>query len=79
MSIFIVSDAISKAELRLTDIAEALQGDWVPLAQCLGIDDDDISKTQREYSYDSERALIMLHMWIQKNPEAATGMYWCSV
>ena len=75
MNAFFVSptDAISKAELRLTDIAEALQEDWLPLARCLGIGEDAINRTQTEYSYESERALIMLHLWISNSSVAATG------
>ena len=73
------SDAISKAELRLTDIAEALQGDWVPLGQCLGIDNKDIDETKEKYDYESEQALIMLHLWIQQFADAATGKYFLTL
>ena len=66
-------EAISKAELRLTDIAEALQGDWVALARQLGISEDEIAKIQSEYTYVSEQALVMLHLWVQKNRNKATG------
>ena len=68
-------ESISKAELRLTDIAEALQGDWVALAHQLGISEDEITKIQSEYSYVSEQALVMLHLWVQKNRSRATGLY----
>ena len=66
-------EQISKAELRLTDIADALQGDWVLLAQQLGITDEEIARIQSEYQYDGERALVMLHLWVQKNADQATG------
>ena len=68
-------EAISKAELRLTDIAEALQGDWVALARQLGISEDEITKIQSEYTYVSEQALVMLHLWVQKNRNRATGLF----
>ena len=44
-------EQISKAQLRLTDIAEYLEGDWVILAKQLGITGDEIKKIQSEYSY----------------------------
>ena len=66
-------DQISKAELRLTDIADTLQGDWVGLAQQLNISKEEIIKIQTEYTYVSEQALVMLHLWVQKNGEGATG------
>lgn len=66
-------DEISKAELRLTDIADTLQGDWVSLAHQLGITQEEIVKIQSEYTFVSEQALVMLHLWVQKNGENATG------
>ena len=71
---FAVEDQISRAELRLTDIADTLQGDWEVLAQQLGITDDEISKIRTEYTYVSEQALVMLHLWVQKNQDRATGI-----
>ena len=44
-------DQISKAQLRLTDIAEHLESDWVPLAKQLGITPDEIAQIQNEYHY----------------------------
>ena len=66
-------EQISKAELRLTDIADTLQGDWVNLAYQLGITKEEIIKIQSEYTFVSEQALVMLHLWVQKNGENATG------
>ena len=68
-----VEDQISKAELRLTDIADTLQGDWVVLARQLHISEEEITKIQTEYTYVSEQALVMLHLWVQKNGDEATG------
>lgn len=48
-------DQISRAELRLTDIADALQSDWVPLARQLGLTQHEIITIQREYTYVSEQ------------------------
>ena len=48
-------DQISRAELRLTDIADALQSDWVPLARQLGLTQHEIITIQRDYTYVSEQ------------------------
>jgi ankyrin len=48
-------DQISRAELRLTDIADALQSDWVPLARQLGLTQSEIIGIQRDYTYVSEQ------------------------
>ena len=50
-------DQISRAELRLTDIADALQSDWVPLARQLGLTQPEIIAIQRDYTYVSEQVL----------------------
>lgn len=69
----IEEEPISRAELRLTDIADTLHGDWVWLAGQLGLDFDEIIKIQDDYTYISERTLVMLHKWIEKKGEDATG------
>ena len=51
------ADQISRAELRLTDIADALQSDWVPLARQLGLTQAEIITIQRDYTYVSEQVL----------------------
>jgi hypothetical protein len=66
-------DQIKRAELRLTDIADALQSDWVPLARQLGLTQHEIIGIQRDFSYVSEQALVVLHLWVEKNKEHATG------
>ena len=43
------------------------------LARQLNITDDEIAKIQGEYTYVSEQALVMLHLWVQKNEGNATG------
>ena len=45
------------------------------LARQLNITDDEIAKIQGEYTYVSEQALVMLHLWVQKNEGNATGTY----
>jgi hypothetical protein len=51
-------EQISKAQLRLTDIAEYLEGDWVILAKHLGITGDEIQKIQSEYGYVVEQVRV---------------------
>ena len=48
-------EQISKTELRLTDIAECLDEDWVPLASLLNISPDDVSRIQSQYNYVPEQ------------------------
>ena len=70
----LLADAqISKAELHLTDIADILDADWLPLAVQLGLTQDEVSEIQVDYDYLPEQALIMLHQWVVKNGEKATG------
>jgi len=49
---------ISKAELRLTDIAEYLDDDWILLARQLHISRQEIIKIQSEYSYVTEQVFF---------------------
>ena len=52
VSVFSVGEeSISKAQLRLTDIAENLESDWIKLAEQLGITPEEIAQIQREYHY----------------------------
>lgn len=44
-------ELISKAELRLTDIAEYLAYDWIPLAKQLRLTPEDIEKIEKDYTY----------------------------
>jgi len=46
---------ISKAELRLTDMADALQTDWIPLALQLGMTPADINVIQSDFDFLSEQ------------------------
>jgi len=43
----------------LTDIAEALQGDWVPLAAQLGISQREVVKIQTEYGSAPEQVRLL--------------------
>lgn len=69
----LAEDQISKAELWLTDIADSLGSDWIRLAHQMKIEDLDVSKIEEEYADDSEKALVVLHLWIQKYGDRATG------
>ena len=64
---------ISKAELRLTDIAEAVQSNWIQLAAQLGVGPSEVSDIQADFDADVERALVMLHLWVQSRGRRATG------
>jgi len=51
-------DQISKAQLRLTDIAEHLESDWVMLADQLGIAPEEVAQIQRDYQYVVEQVSV---------------------
>merc|ERR1712142_820202 len=63
----------TKAELQLTDMAEVLQGDWVLLGRQLGLKELDLHNIAKDYSYVSEQALVMLHLWIHEKKGDACG------
>jgi len=54
-------EQISKAQLRLTDIAEHLGSDWILLAEQLGISPDEIAQIQQEYHYPAEQVDYQQH------------------
>jgi len=58
VSVCVGEEQISKAQLRLTDIAEHLESDWVPLARQLGITADEIVQIQRDYQYVVEQVRL---------------------
>lgn len=60
--------------MNLSDVADNVQGDWVILAQQLGITMSEINRIKTDYSTLSDQALAMLQLWVQKNRERATGM-----
>lgn len=59
--------------MRLTDVADTLQGDWVILAQQLDITIVEINKIKTDYNTVNDQALAMLQLWVEKNKEKATG------
>jgi hypothetical protein len=42
---------IHKADLRISDVANLLGDDWIPLSQHLGIADQDVSIIETEYPH----------------------------
>nr|XP_015925406.1 ankyrin-2 isoform X20 [Parasteatoda tepidariorum] len=67
-------EVIHRADLRLSDIARELDKDWVPLAQQLELSDSDVSQIKAvEECENSEKALMMLRLWLQKSGSRATG------
>jgi len=54
---------VSKADLRLTDIAELIHEDWVRLAAELGFSVEHVGRIHTEFTYPSEQALVMLQDW----------------
>ncbi|CAL1296828.1 unnamed protein product [Larinioides sclopetarius] len=67
-------ELIHRADLRLSDIAQGLDKDWVSLAQQLDMSEHDIGQIQADNTCDqSEQALMMLRLWLQKSGSKATG------
>uniref|UniRef100_A0A2C9K8X7 Death domain-containing protein n=1 Tax=Biomphalaria glabrata TaxID=6526 RepID=A0A2C9K8X7_BIOGL len=70
---FVIQDTVNRAEMKLSDIADTVQGDWVMLAQQLHISISDINHFKNDYKTVGDQALAMLHFWLQKNGDKATG------
>ncbi|KAG8183122.1 hypothetical protein JTE90_024431 [Oedothorax gibbosus] len=67
-------ELIHRADLRLSDIAQGLDKDWVLLARQLEVSDSDVQQIQSDTTCDQpEQALIMLRLWLQKSGSKATG------
>ena len=71
----VIQDSVNRAELKLTDIADLVQGDWVVLAQQLHISISDINHIKNDYKTVGDQALAMLHFWVEKNGDKATGWW----
>ncbi|KAL3877007.1 hypothetical protein ACJMK2_034767 [Sinanodonta woodiana] len=69
----VLEDTVSSAQIKLTDVADTLQGDWVILAQQLDISSSEINDIKSNYSTVSDQALAILQLWVEKNRERATG------
>ncbi|KAK3593652.1 hypothetical protein CHS0354_025541 [Potamilus streckersoni] len=69
----VLEDTVSSAQIRLTDVADILQGDWVILAQQLDITSSEINDIKSNYSTVNDQALAVLQLWVEKNRERATG------
>lgn len=66
-------DAIHRATIRLTDIANLLDKDWEPLAEELNIPPNDIALIKQEYpDKPAQQAAAMFKIW-QNNGNKATG------
>ncbi|XP_025112023.1 ankyrin-2-like isoform X44 [Pomacea canaliculata] len=69
----VLQDTVTRSQMNLSDVADNVQGDWVILAQQLGITMSEINRIKTDYSTLSDQALAMLQLWVQKNRERATG------
>ncbi|CAG5123842.1 unnamed protein product, partial [Candidula unifasciata] len=69
----VIQDTVNQAEMKLSDVADTVQGDWVVLAQQLQISISDINHIKNDYKTVGDQALAMLHFWAQKSGEKATG------
>ena len=69
----VLEDTVSRAQIKLTDVADTLQGDWVILAQQLDITGAEINEIKSDYHTVNDQALAMLQLWVAKKGEEATG------
>ena len=68
-------DAIHRATIRLTDIANLLDKDWEKLAEELNIPPNEVSTIKQEYANKpAQQAAAMLKVW-QNNGNKATGRF----
>lgn len=67
------SKLIDRAELHLTNIAEAVQDDWEALADELGVDRKEVEKNTSASDSKSEKALVLLHLWVKQKKNLASG------
>lgn len=71
--LLVLQDTVSSGQLKMTDVADTLQGDWVMLAQQLDISTTEINQIKSDYNTVNDQALAMLHSWVERDPQGATG------
>ncbi|ODM94834.1 Ankyrin-3 [Orchesella cincta] len=65
---------IHRADLKISDVANLLGDDWIPLARHLGITEPDVSIIEAEYPQSPhQQATVMLRLWMQQAGDRATG------
>ncbi|XP_035714744.1 ankyrin-3 isoform X3 [Folsomia candida] len=69
---------IHRGDLKISDVANLLDDDWIPLARNLGITDPDITIIEAEYPQSPHQqfpsqATVMLRLWMQQAGDRATG------
>lgn len=69
----VLEDSINRAQIKLTDVADHVQGDWVILAHQLDITNAEIDMIKHDYNTVNDQALAMLQLWVQKKGPEATG------
>ena len=74
LCVAVIHDTVTSAQMKLSDIADTLQGDWVVLAQQLDVRMTDINHIKADYNTVSDQALAMLVLWVDKKKEKATGL-----
>ncbi|XP_055922516.1 ankyrin-3 isoform X2 [Eupeodes corollae] len=69
------ADEIHKADIRLSDICNLLEDDWVSLARELQVPENDIELIKSEYTgkQASKQAMVMLRLWLRQSGTNANG------
>ncbi|XP_026475160.1 ankyrin-3-like [Ctenocephalides felis] len=67
-------DIIHRADIRLADICNLLENDWVELAQELGISESDINLVKEQYPNNvSQQAMVMIRLWLRQSANSCSG------
>ncbi|XP_054091606.1 ankyrin-3 isoform X2 [Zeugodacus cucurbitae] len=68
------NDTIHRADIRLSDICNFIDGDWMRLAKELGVPETDYEVINAEYTESSsQKAMVMLRLWVRQQGPKATG------
>lgn len=71
---FLANETIHRADIRLSDIANRLHGDWTVLAKELGVNDSSIAEIENECPNNiPQQAMLMLRLWLHMNSNKACG------
>ncbi|KAL1459915.1 hypothetical protein WDU94_011862, partial [Cyamophila willieti] len=67
-------ESYQRTELRLSDISNLLENDWIPLASELKISNEDINQIQAENpGSEAQQAMTMLRLWMRQSSTQPSG------
>ncbi|XP_018802934.1 PREDICTED: ankyrin-3 isoform X1 [Bactrocera latifrons] len=67
-------NTLHRADIRLSDVCNFINDDWIRLAKELGVPETDYEVINAEYTESpSQKAMIMLRLWVRQQGLKATG------